>query len=61
MKKKPIKVRFYRKKDLAGNIESLIVELNSDGSVEKRQFADEKAAYAYIETLKKKKVTLHEV
>jgi len=55
MGKKQIKVKFYRKKDLARNIESLIVEVNSDGSIEKRQFADEKAAYEYIETLKKEK------
>jgi len=47
--------------DLAGDIESLIVEVNLDGSIEKRQFTDKKAAYEYIETLKKKRVNLHEV
>jgi hypothetical protein len=50
MKKKHIKVRSCRKRDLAKNIESLIVEVNSDGRIEKRHFADEKAAYNYFET-----------
>jgi hypothetical protein len=52
MKKNHIKVKLYRRKDTVGNTESVIVEVNLEGSIEKRFFATQKAAYEYIETLK---------
>lgn len=53
MAKKSITVKVHLKKDSAGNITSVVVEVNTAGSVEKRYFASKKAAYQYIETLKK--------
>ena len=52
-KKPQKKVTLHRKKNSEGKVELIIVEVNIGGCIEKRLFADEKAAYGYIETLKK--------
>jgi len=53
VKKLQKKVKLYRRKDSSGKTESIIVEVNTKGLIEKRHFTDEKTAYEYIETLKK--------
>jgi hypothetical protein len=54
MNKKKIKkkLRVYKKRNTAGDVESVIVELNIDGCIEKRYFTNEKAAYEYIDIIK---------